>query len=158
MIALNKLKKDSGYTLVELLIVLTISALLLGIITTSFFSFRKNQALQKDTELIVELLNQARNQTISSKNLSQYGVHFASSTVTVFTGTSYSSGDTSNQNYSLNSSDTVLSLSLTGGSTDVVFSRLNGEALQTGTVVISSPGLSQTKTVTIYSTGVIESQ
>lgn len=149
---------NKGYTIVELLVVIAIMGLVLGIVVKSFSSFKNNQALQRDTELIVEVLNQARNQTISSKNLSQYGVHFASSTVTVFSGTSYSSGASDNQNYSLNSSDTVLSLSLTGASVDIIFSRLSGEALQTGTVTVFSPGLSQTKTVTIYSTGVIESQ
>lgn len=157
MIALNK-KNNKGVTVAELLIAIAILGILSGIVINSLVSFRKNQALQKDTELVVELLNQARNQTISTKNLSQYGVHFTSTTVTIFTGPTYSNGATGNQVFTLNSTDTILSITLTGGGSDVIFNRLTGETSQNGTIVVSSPGITETKTVTIYKTGVIESQ
>lgn len=151
-------KNKRGFSAIELIIVLSIFGILAVIILSGLVNFRKHHALARDTELVVELLNQARNQTISSKNLTQYGVHFASTTVTVFTGGTFSAGATDNQNYPLNSTDTVLSLSITGGGVNVVFARLTGETSQSGTIVVSSPGLSETKTVTIYKTGVIESQ
>lgn len=150
--------KNQGVTAVELLITLSILAILGMVVFSSLLGFRKNQALQKDTELVVELLSEARNQTISSKNLTHYGVHFASSTVTVFPGSIYSAGNPNNSSYNLNTADTVIAVSLTGGGVDVVFDRLTGQTSMDGTVVVSSPGLSQTKTVTIFKTGVVQSQ
>lgn len=158
MIALNKIRNNLGFTILELFIVLGIIFLLVSLVLSGLIGFKKDQALQKDTELIIELLNQARNQTISSKNQSEYGVHFSQSTATIFKGTSYSAGSSDNQNYPLNSTDTIITISLNGGGTDVVFNRLSGETAQAGTVVLSSPGINQIKTVTIYGTGVIDSQ
>lgn len=140
------------------MIVLGIMAVLSSIVLGVFLEFRRSQALAKDTENIVELLSQARNQTISSKNSTQYGVHVASTTVTLFIGDSYIDGAAGNEVINLNPQDTVITVNLNGGGTDVVFDRLTGETTQTGTVVISASGLGSTKTVRIYSTGVVESQ
>ncbi len=105
----------------------------------------------------MEILNQARNLTLLSKNATVYGVHFASPDYVLFTGSSYSSSDPNNQIFTLSSPDTVLTLSLTGGGSEVVFKRLSGETTQDGTITVSSPGISKTKTVTIYKTGLVKS-
>lgn len=156
---LNKInRKNSGVTAVELLVVLSIITVLSVLIITSFVTFRKNQALVFDTDTVVGVLRQARNQTLSSKNSSNYGVHFTAPKITIFTGSTFNSNASGNQDFVLSSTDTILTISLTGGGSDVVFSRLSGETSQNGTVVVSSPGVSETKTVTIYKTGLVESQ
>lgn len=154
----SKLNFAKGFTMLELLIVMGIMAVLGAIILSTFVNFRKNQALQKDTEAVVELLNQARNQTISSKNLSAYGVHFDSTSIVLFIGPTFDPSSITNQVITLNSTDTILSVTLNGGGNDVIFNRISGETDHTGTVVVSSPGLLKSKTVTIYNTGVVESQ
>jgi prepilin-type N-terminal cleavage/methylation domain-containing protein len=148
----------SGFSILEMLVVLTILSLVTIIIVNVFASFRKSQALDKDTETIVEVLRQARSQTISSINASQYGVRITSSKATLFTGATYSSSATTNQDFLLQPTDTIVTISLTGGGSDVVFNRISGETGQYGTVVISSPTSSRTKTVTIYKTGLVEVQ
>ncbi len=147
-----------GFTILELLIVLGIMALLVGVIFSAFINVRKGNALQNDTDVIVETLRQARSQTLSSQNQMQYGVHLASTQITLFTGASYSAGNATNQNIPLNASDTVLTITLVGGGSDVVFARLSGETTQSGTVVLSSSSTGKTKTITIYKTGIIEVQ
>jgi prepilin-type N-terminal cleavage/methylation domain-containing protein len=152
------LKKGSlGFTLVEFLVVLAIITLITGIIASVFVSFRNQQALGKDVEMVIEVLRQARSQTLTSQNSSQYGVHFSSSGVTLFTGASYSAGNVTNQNYFLTSSDTIVTINLAGGGSNLVFQRLSGETSQNGSVVLTSLATSKTKTVTIYKTGLIES-
>ena len=152
-----KPRLKSGFTILELAIVIAIMATLSAIIISTFISFRKNQALEKDTEIVVQVLEQARNQTLSSKNSSVYGVHFTAPKITLFKGSSYVANDSNNQDFVLSSTDTILTISLTGAGVDVVFNRLTGETSQDGTITVSSPGLSRTKTVTIYKTGVVES-
>jgi type II secretory pathway pseudopilin PulG len=153
-----KLKFQKGITLVEILLVIGIVFILSTILLTSFTNLRSNQAIMKNTETVVAVLRQARNQTLSSKNSSVYGVHFATSTITLFTGGTYSSLNSTNQDFIFPSSDSILTTTLNGNGKDVVFNRLSGETSQNGTIVISSPRVSLTKTVTIYKTGLVESQ
>jgi prepilin-type N-terminal cleavage/methylation domain-containing protein len=145
-----------GFTLIEILVVIVIMAILVTIVLSVFPKFNKSQALDKDAETIVQILRQARSQTLSSKNATQYGVHFGSSAATLFSGSTYSSSASDNQVFTLQTSDLIVSTGLTGGGSDVIFIRLSGETSQYGTITVSSPTLSTTRTVTIYKTGVIQ--
>jgi prepilin-type N-terminal cleavage/methylation domain-containing protein len=131
-------RKNNGYTLIEILIVIAITVIVLSIVLNSFYSLAKIQALDKDYISVASLLDQAKSQTINSKSASQYGVYFASSTAILFRGGSYTSSSTDNQTYSLNSRVNISSINLTGSTTDqVVFSRLTGYASASGTISIS---------------------
>jgi len=152
-----KLKNKKGFTTLEILIVLSIMSILTAIVFSAFINVRKNQALAIDTSTIVEVLRQARSQTLSSYSSSRYGVRLSSVKVTLFAGSSYNPNDSANKDFILNSSDTILTITLVGGGSDVLFDRLTGETSQNGTVVLSSPSTGETKTVTIYKTGLVES-
>ena len=153
-----KRNNTSAFTIVELLIVLAILSLLVTLSLSTIVSFGKNQSLALDTQTVVSALRQARSQTLSSKGSLAYGVHFSAPKVTLYTGPTYTVGSSSNEAFLLSSTDTILTISLTGGGTDVLFNRLSGDTAQDGTIVISSPSLSETKIVTIYKTGLIQSQ
>jgi prepilin-type N-terminal cleavage/methylation domain-containing protein len=147
-------KNVSGLTLVEILVVISILGILTAISLTSFVTLRKSEGLKKDTETVIEILRQARAQTLSSKDGQTYGVHLATSTATLFSGSSYSSTTPTNLVFNFNNTDTIQTVSLVGGGSDVVFKRLTGETNQSGTILFSSPSVSMTKTIVIYKTGV----
>jgi prepilin-type N-terminal cleavage/methylation domain-containing protein len=148
--------KTRGFTLIEILITVGILGAIVTIILVSFNTFRDSQGLERETETVVEILNQARSQTLSSKNASSYGVHFASTSVTFFTGTTYNAADSTNQIYSLTSNNIINSVNLTPGGMDVVFNRLTGETNQNGTIGLLNQRTSASTTITIYKTGLIE--
>ena len=154
----TKPKLVSGLTIVELLVSLAILLIVVVIISGAFIDFRKNQALIMDTDTIVGTLRQARNQTLSSKDSSLYGVHFSSQEITLFVGGIYDEEDPDNQEFVLSSTDLTLNTNLFGGGDDVIFNRLTGETSQYGTITVTSSGLSKSKIVTIYKTGLIELQ
>ena len=145
----------SGFTLTEILVAILILSLLAGFIFSTFISFRKNQSMSLDTETVLETIRQARSQTLSSKGGELYGVHFSSSKITLFTGNAYNQNGAGNISFDMNPNN-IISWNLSGGGNDVVFSRLNGETTNDGTITISSQGNSP-KTITIYKTGLIES-
>jgi prepilin-type N-terminal cleavage/methylation domain-containing protein len=148
-------KKQKGFTFIELLISLAVTALLLAIIIPSFSKFRNEQALKAGTEDILSTINDARTRTLASYNSSVYGVHFTSSSVTLFTGSSYSSGSSTNEVKDL-SLAVAISTSLAGGTSDVVFDRLTGATSNYGTLTIQAVNdTSRTRTITISKTGVI---
>ena len=155
-----KFKKilTKGMTISELLVVLGILVVLVAIVLGAFTSFRKNSSFDNDIKLMMETLREARSQTLSSQNASQYGVHFENTKITLFVGDVYSVSNSTNRNFDLSSTDISLAFSLNGGGNDIVFKRLTGGTAQSGTITISSPSLSKTKIITIYRTGLIESQ
>lgn len=156
---ITKFKK--GFTLIEILVVLGILAIITTLIFSTFVDFRRKKALEADTKMVVEVLSEARNQTLTSQNSSQYGVHFSLSPIpqiALFTGPTYVANAVTNKIYPLTATDNILTITLVGGGSDIIFNRLTGETNQSGTIVLSSPNLSETKTITIYKTGSIESQ
>lgn len=154
-------KYKKGFTLIEILVVLGILAIITTLIFNTFVDFRRKKALEADTKMVVEVLIEARNQTLTSQNSSQYGVHFSLSPVpqiVLFAGATYVANAVTNKVYPLASTDNILTVTLVGGGSNIVFNRLTGETNQSGTIILSSPSLSVTKSVTIYKTGSIESQ
>ncbi len=145
-----------GFSLIEVLVVLGIMTLVAGIVFTSFSGFQKSKSVTSDAETVAEILRQAKNETIASKNSNAYGVHFDSNTMTIFVGPTYSVGSATNRVIPLPSNNTTLSTSLQGGVSYVLFQKISGETAQNGTVTVSSSGTTNTKTVTIYRTGVVE--
>jgi prepilin-type N-terminal cleavage/methylation domain-containing protein len=148
-----------GFTLIEILIVIAILGIISVIVFGSFSVFRSSQGLDKDTDTVVEILRQARSQTLISKNASAYGVHVATTAVTLFSGDTYSAADPNNQVFTFLNADLVVSVTLTGGGSDVIFKRLTGETSQNGTIVLSTQGAQpRTRTITVFKTGLIEYQ
>lgn len=137
--------------------VLVIVFILSMIVLNTFSNYKNNQAFNNDLEQIMAVLRTAKNQTLSSKNATQYGVHFSSSEVVLFAGASYVLNDPTNQIFPFSSEDTSVTLNLTLGGSDILFNRLTGEVTNDGTITVSSSKLSKTKIITVHKTGVIES-
>lgn len=145
-----------GFSLTEIVIVIAIISMLAALSVVSYSNLNSEQAVQKDAALVLSILNQARSETLSSRNNLQYGVHLASDAVTLFVGDNYSSSTSTNLVYSLNKA-VALSVSLSGGGSDVVFKRLTGETDQSGTVTIAlKSSATSTKSLTIYKTGLVQ--
>jgi prepilin-type N-terminal cleavage/methylation domain-containing protein len=151
---MNRFKK--GFTLLELVVTIGILGIMVYAVFTSLTTTNSRQTLDKNALGLAELLEQARVLTVDSKNSSQYGVHLATTSATLFSGTTYSSASSSNQIYSLGTTISISSISVGGGS-DVIFNRITGTTNNSGTVTLSSTKLSGvTKVITIYKTGVVE--
>jgi prepilin-type N-terminal cleavage/methylation domain-containing protein len=149
-------KSKSGFTLIEVLVVIGISALILSATITTFSSMGDMQSLDKDIEVAESYLIKAKNQTVNARSGIQYGVHFASSTITLFNGTVYSAGSSTNSVYSLSNKAEISSIGLSG-QTRVYFERVTGEPSATGTITFrlkSRPTI--TKSLIIHATGLVE--
>ena len=121
--------------------------------------FRDQQALKNNTEDIISILNKARQNTLSSLNSTNYSVHFETNKVVLFVGSTYSSVNSSNEQFNLSS---VVNIPISGGinvggGSDVVFERLTGETIG-GTIILRliSDSTKQ-KTIIINKTGIVSS-
>ena len=152
----NQTENKKGFTVIEILIVISVLGLL-SLITLGFFvDYRRSQGTTQDVELISSLLYKARSDAVSSNGSSDYGVHFASSTATTFKGTTYNALDVNNQTFSLTSGNFLSIISLTSGGRDVVFNKLTGEAIQSGSLTLTDPD-GGVKVITVYPTGLVQS-
>ena len=84
-----------------------------------------------------------------------YGVHFASTSVTLFSGGAYMVSDPSNKVVTLHSRALIATTTLAGGGSNVFFKRLTGETDEVGEVIIVlKSNEAASTTVTINKTGV----
>jgi len=155
----KKLIKSKGISLIEIIIVIGIISIISAIIIPNLSSFRNQQAMVNTREDIISLLNEARNSTISSKNSTTYGVHFMTNTATLFEGTVFVDS-VNNKEIVFNPSvliPTTGGINL-GGGNDVVFKRITGNTLNSGTIVLQlSSDASNQKVISISPVGVITS-
>lgn len=153
------INQKSGVTFIEVVIVITIILIVSSIVVMGLSKFRNEQALKNTTVDIVSILNKARQNTLSSINSTNYGVHFDTDKMVLFTGPAYFIGVATNEPSVFSTAvsiPTVGGLNIGGGS-DVVFERLTGETVG-GTIhieLISDP--TKQKTITIDKTGLISS-
>lgn len=151
------MKKSSGFTLLETLMVLAVAAIIITIVALSFGGLNASQALDKSVRNVISVLDEARNKTLSSSDDSRYGVRLESGQVILFRGSSYVSTDPDNEVSKLHSLVGIRNVSLSGGGTSVVFDRLTGATSQSGTFEIYLREASTTyRTISIARTGVVE--
>ena len=145
--------KTAGFTLIEIVIAVTILVLIGALLFSAFRTFSTRHTLDGAAMEVRSVLAEARAQTLESLNDSAYGVHIQSDRLVLFKGTTYVANDANNRTI-LMSSRITLSTSLTPSGSDVLFQRLTGKATQTGTVTVTlKSDATQTRTITITQSG-----
>lgn len=147
-----------GFTLVQLLVVMSIFIILTLIAVPSIRSFQRESDLNNSAEEIINTLRLAQNKTISSEGASQWGVYFSTTTdyhqYTLFKGSDYNSRATSSdETHKLPKSVKIYGINL-AGENEVVFARLTGTINQSGSISLELENdPSKTKTVYIENNG-----
>ncbi len=150
----------SGFSLLEILVVIGIIALISTIVIIPFSQFRDRQTLDGAAEEVSSLIAMARSKTMSSEGDTRYGIHFTSSSATLFQGATAFPGDDESANIVINLSPMIsMSSTLSGGGADMFFQRLTGDTVQNGTVVISLVAdNNQKRTLVVETTGNVSFQ
>jgi prepilin-type N-terminal cleavage/methylation domain-containing protein len=150
------MKLSKGFTLIEIILVISVAVLLAGVMVFPLTKFRDNKLLISTSEVIYSVLNEARSNTTAAKNDFQYGIHFESNSATLFRGTTYSAGDANNEKINLQNVITLSQISLNGGGSDVLFNRLTGSTNNFGSLKVQlTKDSSVFRTINIEKTGVV---
>ena len=147
-----------GFTAIEIIIAIAVLGIILAVILPSLSTFRNDQTLKNTADDIATLLNQARTDTLSSKNSTYYSVHFQSDRAVYFVGGTYNSGASTNKTVMFDSTVTLPSgnISLNGAGANVTFDRLTGNTNEYGTITIQLAGDStKQKVITVTKTGIV---
>lgn len=145
--------RSLGISVIELLIVVAIIVLVAILSWRAFISYGEQQSLLSETTEVVSLIREARERTIASDNRSQYGVRISGTSTALFRGGSYSTEGVEEVHVF---TSRIMATTTPSLGTDVVFSRLTGEVVQAGDVILYLKNATTTKrTITITDAGLI---
>ncbi|MFZ4631712.1 MAG: pilus assembly FimT family protein [Patescibacteria group bacterium] len=142
-------KKSSGFTLIEILLVLTTIGVLAAIIipVSGFFYNRNN--LDLAVKQVVSDWRRAQSLARGAEADSNWGVYITSTSSVTFKGSSYISRDSA-----YDESENLNSLGSVSGLTEVVFYKATGTPITNGTIILNSIN-NESKNVSINSQGTI---
>ena len=147
---------QKGMTLVEVLAVVAIIGILVAVTLPQFSKIKENQVLKNTVVDVTSVLHSAQSQSLASINSSEYGVHFQSDRVIIFTGKVFSTGAGDNKTVNIISPASISNVTFLGISStmgDIYFERLSGAPSKTGTITVSTTSFS--KIITISATGAV---
>jgi prepilin-type N-terminal cleavage/methylation domain-containing protein len=128
----------NGFTVIEILIVIGISAALVGVSSGAYITLQKRSNVDLEARKLESVLNLARNRTLASEGSKSFGVHITSSLneYILFAGNTYVATDPTNEIFKGHTGVNLNSPQLFGGGSDVIFERLTGETRQFGSVLL----------------------
>ena len=150
----EKRKLVSGFSLMELLIVMAILVVIALVAMPKLIDFQREQSLKNTSENIISLLTKAKSDSQASLNSNNYGVHFENDYMVYFLGNSFSESDPNNKVYDFENGVILGS----GAGANIIFPRLTGDVVGYQSIVVKLTALpDRTKTITVTKTGSISS-
>lgn len=150
---ISQITSKKAFSIVEILIVISIVAILTSMTFYFFNNIGSNQSLDTTTVSVISILDEAKSNAISSKDASNYGVRIFNDKLVSF-----------KNNYGTDNKEFVISKLLivstsTGIGSDIIFTNLYGDTNASGTITISIlDDLSDSDVIRVYKTGIIEKQ
>lgn len=130
---------SKGFTFIETILVVGITAVLGGIALASFVTSRNSHDLTASRQSVISLFRLAQAKTLAGEDGSVWGVHLDQAQAVLFRGSSYGSA-TYTQALALPQTVRITNISLAGGGSDVTFTALSGTTTQDGSFTMQSTG------------------
>ncbi len=143
-----------GFTLIEILIVIAIIGIITAITIPQLSGVEQRQVARFHIEMIESLFFEARTKTLSSEELSSYGIALDTESIILFQGDSYT-GSNDIEEFVFESGFELSSIDLNSGD-DFSFARLSGAVSNPGQFTLSSADGTIEYIFTVTSTGLLE--
>ena len=124
----------AGFTLIEIVVVLGLLAIIILFSVGEIRDYAATQQLQVAEQELVSFVRETRQRTLAAETSSQFGLRFATSSVTRFEGAAYTDDPSSHTTHTFPGA--TLTSPLISSDTDLVFSRLTGIPSATGTISV----------------------
>ncbi len=146
----TKYKKNLGFTLLEMLLSVSVLALVAGIATPIYQSFQVRNDLEIAKNVVVESLRRAQALSTAGESDNTWGVYIGGGAITIFQGANYAGR--------VLGFDEVFDISgsiVPSGIGEVVFTKLQGIPNTTGTIALTS-NTNETRNITINTKGMVD--
>ncbi len=148
-----EIKKQNGFTFVEILIVLGITAILAVSAGFIYGNFQVSAQLNESSAQVIQTIRTARQRSISRVNNSRHGVKLQSDRYILYQGSSYSSRDSDyDREIILGNS---MSFSTTLVNDEINFSKGLGVPDNSGNIILSHDTIGK-RTIIINAFGMVE--
>jgi prepilin-type N-terminal cleavage/methylation domain-containing protein len=142
--------RPAGFTLIEVLLSVTLLGMLVGISLPVYETFVRRNDLDLTTQSIASMLRRAETYARAVSTDTAWSVEIQPTAVTLFQGTSFATRNTAFDE-TVGVPDSVTS----GGLAEVQFAKLSAAPNTTGSITLTSTA-SSTRTVTINSKGMVD--
>lgn len=151
---MNKRSTLTGFTLIEVLITLSLLAFVATLSIIGFQNFARFQQYNQAVSDVTFVLEQARLSARSAVADESHGVKLAATSLTEFSGNAFVIGDPDNvvHTYEL----VTLQYDLTDGVDEIVFQKLTGLPSATGTITVVGAIFTASTTIEITGAGVVQ--
>jgi len=144
------MRSAKGFTLLEVLLSVTIISLLVGVSVPVYESFVRENDLSLTEQGIATMLQRAETYSRANNTDNVWSVEIQAAAITLFQGTSFASRTTTyDETYPVPGSITL------SGLTEVQFAKLTALPNTTGTITLTS-NTSDTKTITLNAKGMVD--
>lgn len=145
--------KHRGFTLLEIIVAVGIISLIGATSMVSFLNSRRTRDLGANGQNVLSILRLAQSKTIAGEDASNWGVHLDSSQFVLFRGVTYA-GAIKTEPHALPDTLEIANISLAGGGQDIIFQKIYGTTVQSGTFDIRVKAVTTQKfSITIDSSG-----
>lgn len=144
----------SGFTLLEILIALGLTAIIAGFIISGFQNYSRFQTYEYAVGTVKIAFEESRANAARAVAGSDHGIKIGSTTLTLFEGDTYSGSNPTN--VVIDITGAYLTHTLSSGSDEIVFSTLTGLPSATGTVTVQGIIYQASTTIEIEATGAIQ--
>lgn len=157
------MKKSAGLTLVEMLIVVSLLAILLGLGTIVFSGFARKDQIESTAQEIVAVLGEAQAKTLAGYSQGQesglnFGIHFQTDAYIFFSGTSFDPQDQTNQKFTLPVRLEISTIFFPSG--NVIFEKITGQVRDfnpgQNLIILTDQAGNQEKRISINKLGVVK--
>ena len=149
-------REQSGFSLIEVVIVIALSGLVLGLGLLLSMDVYRGTTFRSTRSVVVSALTTARGRAMTNQYQSPHGVCYSAPDIIIFRGSSF--GTASDQERIRGNPAVTFSTAgnfLTCGTgTGVVFTQVSGTTTNTGTMTVSQPGHAS-ETVSVNAGGTI---
>jgi len=150
------LKKEQGFTVIELFLVITLTLVLVSLSVPIYSSLQISNQLNGSTSLLVQTLRTGKERSMARVNNSIHGIKLQENSYVLYQGSSYA---TRTQEYDrvteLEGISLSWSLSGSGQTDEIIFSKSLGVPNMIGTITLTNED-NKTKTISINEIGKIE--
>lgn len=152
---------ESGFTLIELIVSISIIGILVGLATINLLNSRQRATVNSIVTLLGTDINQQQIKAMvgeaNGSTITNKGIYFEPTRYTLFSGLQFDASDTANFTVSLD--DAVQFTNITFPDNTLLFASISGEmvnfATASGTVTLTNTINNQQKTIMINRYGVI---
>jgi prepilin-type N-terminal cleavage/methylation domain-containing protein len=142
----------SGFTLIEILVVVGVLVLIFAIGVFIDSSNLGRETLAREQETLITILHRARSRAMNNIYATSHGIHIGADEYVLFRGASFDPAAATNENIERNGKININTAGIDAN--EVVFQQLSGNTLVMGDIVLNDP--IRAKKITIHQSGLID--